>query len=288
MPYIVKKNILKKVLKPRFKESHKYDFGYLLVIGGSKLYSGSPALASLAALRTGVDLVLTIAPQRAADIIASFSPNLIAYSLSGSDLEKKHLPELLSLTESAKKVSRDNAAFLIGGGLGRDDGAKESVIEYLLKVDIPGVIDADGIWAVANKKEILKKKPFILTPHSYEFYIFSGKDVSEMSLEEKIKTVEKTARDFETTILLKGNPDIITNGKETFLNETGCPEMTVGGTGDTLAGICGALLAQKINPLEAACGASFINGKAGEFAKKKYGVSLLATDLIEEIPNVLK
>lgn len=287
MEYI-KKNILKKIYKPRPKEAHKYDFGYLLVIGGSKLYTGSPALTAMAGLRTGVDLTLVVAPKRVADIVASFSPNLIAYSLDGEDLEEKHLPEIFSLSESAKKVSDRKAAFVIGGGLGRDESAEKSVIEYLSKIDIPGVIDADAIWAVAKNKKVLKGKPFILTPHAYEFYILSGKEVMNLRLEEKTKVVEGVAKDLNITILLKGNPDIISDGKITILNSTGCPEMSVGGTGDTLAGICGALLAQGVGLIEAASAGAFINGRAGELAWKKYGVSLLATDIIEEIPQVIK
>lgn len=286
MQYI-KKDILKKIYKNRPKEVHKYDFGYLLIIGGSKLYTGSPALVAMAAMRAGVDLTLVVAPKRVADIVASFSPNLIAYSLEGGDLERKHLPEIFSLNESAKKVSHGKTAFVIGGGLGRDDSAEKSVIEYLSNIDIPGVIDADAIWAVAKDKNILKGKPFILTPHSYEFYVFSGKKILNLNLREKIKVVEKTAKEFNVTILLKGEIDIISDGEKTVLNSTGCPEMSVGGTGDTLAGICGALLAQGVKPLEAASVGAFVNGKAGELARKKYGVSLLATDIIEEIPNVI-
>lgn len=287
MQYI-KKDILKKVYRSRPKTSHKYDFGYLLIVGGSQLYSGSPALAALAAFKTGVDLTLVIAPKRAADIIASFSPDLITYSLDGSDLEKKHLPDLLFLTESAKKVSNKNTACLIGGGAGRDEVTQKTIIEYLSNINIPAVIDADAIWAVSSKKEILKDKNFVLTPHQYEFYVFSGIEVLKFDLEQKIKTVKEFAKKFKTNILLKGNPDIISDGKEVFLNKTGCPEMTVGGTGDTLAGICGCFLAQGIDPLLAASAAAYINGLAGEEAKAKLGVSLLATDLINEIPNVIK
>lgn len=287
MKYI-SKSILKEVYKPRPKESHKYDFGYLLVIGGSKLYSGSPALCAMAALRTGVDLTLTIAPQRAADIIASFSPNLITYSLKGSDLLREHLPEIFSLVESARRVANGKVSFAIGGGAGRDEETERAILEYVKSVDIPGVIDADGIWAVAKKKEILKGKSFVLTPHSYEFYILSGINLAKKPLPEKIKIVKRTAKELGTTILLKGNPDIISDGNDVFLNKTGCPEMTVGGTGDVLTGICGTFLAQGFSPLVSACASAFVNGKAGEIARRKYGVGLTAEDLLDEIPNAIK
>ena len=115
----VTKNILKNIYKERPADVRKYDFGLLLVIGGSEFYSGSPALSALAAFKSGVDMVRIIAPKRAADIIASFSPNLAAYPLEGNWLTKKHLATLISMTESAKAVSRGNAAVVIGGGMGR-------------------------------------------------------------------------------------------------------------------------------------------------------------------------
>jgi len=286
---IIKKDQIKNLFPAREKEAKKYDFGYLIIIGGSQLYSGSPALAAMAALRTGVDLTLIVAPERSADIIASFSPNLIAYPLKGHDLGKDHLPILFSLIESAKKVAHGKVAVLIGGGLGRDDETQEAIREFLSQIEVPCVIDADAIWAIAPKKEeILPGKKFILTPHKFEFYVLSGKDVSAFSLEEKIKTVSQFAQSFKTTILLKGNPDIITNGEKTALNQTGCPEMTVGGTGDVLAGICGALLSQGFDEYEVAKVGAFISGKAGELAREEFSVGLLATDVIEKIPKVLK
>lgn len=286
MKYI-DKSILKKIYKPRPKESHKYDFGYLLVIGGSQLYSGSPALAAIAALRAGIDLTLIAAPKRAADIIATFSPDLISYPLEGTDLTVDHLPSLISLTEGAKKVSEGKVAVVIGGGLGRDEETQATVQKYLSKIDIPAVIDADALWAISKKKEILEKKRFILTPHLFEFFILSGRKIIDFSLKEKIKIVKYFAKEFNTVILLKGNIDIISDGKKVFLNKTGCPEMTVGGTGDTLAGICGCFLAQGISPLVAACAAAYLNGKAGELAKKDLGVGLLATDVINYIPKAI-
>jgi NAD(P)H-hydrate epimerase len=290
MEYI-DKNILKKVYNPRPENTHKYDYGYLLVIGGSQLYSGAPCLVAMAALRAGVDLTLTIAPERAANIIASFSPNLISYSLKGHDLGFQHLPTLLSLTESAKKVSHGKVAVAIGGGLGRDEETQKTVNEYLSKIDIPAVIDADALYAVSRRyhpfppENIFQNKNFLLTPNSYEFFILSGTDVLELSLEEKIEKVKNCARELNVSIILKGNIDIISNGKEVFLNKTGCPEMTVGGTGDTLTGICGCFLAQDQEPILAGSAAAYINGKAGELAKEKFNSGLLATDVIEYIPK---
>lgn len=283
----VTKDILKNIYKPRPKDSKKYDCGLLTVIGGSDFYSGSPALSAMAAFRAGVDMVRIIAPKRAADIIASFSPNLAAYPLEGKWLNKTHLATLLAMTESAKAVARGNTAVVIGGGMGRSEEVQKAILDYLSEVSVPVVIDADAIHAIGKKPEIISGKPFLITPHTYEFFILTGKQVYQLSEEEKIKMVQTEAARLQTTILLKGPTDIISNGKEVALSKTGSPLMIVGGTGDTLAGIAGALVARGIDPFTAAQAAAFINGLAGELAGKKLGESMTATDLIEEIPNVL-
>jgi len=275
----IKSNILKKIYKRRKAWSHKYNFGHLLVIGGSKHYSGSPAFNALAALRAGVDLVTVVAPERAANIIASFSPDLIAYPLKGDNLCKKHLAELL-------KLSHGKSAVVIGGGLLREKEVFEVVEEYLKRIGIPCVIDADAIHAVARNRKILRGREFVLTPHAHEFLVLSGIQVSN-SLEQRIRVVKKVATELKVTILLKGHVDVISDGKRIALNRTGSPYMTKGGMGDTLAGICGALLARGVNCFDAACAAAYINGKAGELASKKYGESLIASDLIEEIGRVI-
>ncbi len=277
----ITKSILKKVYKKRRPWSHKDDFGQLLIIGGSKKYSGSPgfnALASIqaiAAYRTGADIVEVMAPKRAANIIAGFSPDLITYPLEGDYISKKHLPILL-------KESKNKSAFVVGGGIERNKHTLTTIKLYLKKIKIPGVIDADAIYALKNCKIDLEN--FIITPHAHEFYILTGKKPSE-NLKQRIKEVQQEAKKLNTTILLKGHIDIISNGKQTAINRTGNTYMTKAGTGDTLAGILGSLIAQG-NPLFlSACAAAYINGKAGELTKKK--TSLLASDLLDKISKVV-
>jgi len=283
----VTNNILKNIYKPRPLDAKKYDFGLLTVIGGSDFYSGSPALSTFAAFRAGVDMVRIIAPKRAADIIASFSPNLAAYPLDGKWLTKQHLATLISMTEAAKAVSYGKTAVVIGGGMGRTQETQEAILEYLEQVQVPVVIDADAIHAVGKKPEIISGRNFLITPHTYEFFVLTGKEVHKLPDEEKIKMVQEEAARLGTTILLKGKTDIISNGKEVAIDKAGTPYMTVGGCGDTLAGVCGALLARGINIFETAQAAAYINGKAGEIAAKKLGEGMMATDLIEAIPEVL-
>jgi len=284
----VTKEILKEIYLKRPSEAKKYDFGLLLVIGGSQFYSGSPALSALAAFRTGVDMVRIVAPKRAADIIASFSPNLAAYPLKGDWLVKEHLATLLNLTESAKTVAFGKAAVVIGGGMGRSDETQKTILEFLSQVSLPVVIDADAIYTLSKNLKIISQKPYLITPHYYEFFILTQREIYKLPEKEKIKIVQEEAARLETTILLKGATDIISNGKEVALNKTGSPYLTTGGCGDTLAGICGALMARGINPFIAAQAGAYINGLAGQLTAERLGESLMATDLIESIPEAIK
>ena len=284
---IINENILNQVYKSRKKTDRKYIHGILLIIGGGEFYSGAPALTGMAAFRAGVDMVRIIAPKRPADIIANFSPNLAAFPLKGDYLSKEHLPILLSMIESSKIISQGRSAVVIGGGLGRSEEVKETVLEYISKVDEPIVIDADGIHAISKNPKIINNKDCLLTPHSYEFYILTKREVEDLKTEEKIKIVKEEAKKLKTTILLKGRVDIISNGDETAINKTGNPAMTVGGTGDTLAGICGCFLTWNIKSFTAACAAAYLNGRAGDIAVKRYKEGLLATDIINAISEII-
>lgn len=284
----INKTILKNIYKKRPLDARKYNYGLLIVIGGSEFYSGSPALSALSAFKAGVDMVRIIAPKRAADIIASFTPDLAAYPLEGIRLNKEHLTTLISMTESAKAAARGKTAVVIGGGMGRSEETQEVILEYLREVSVPVVIDADAIHALGKNTEIISNKPFLITPHSYEFFVLTGKEVEKLSDEEKIKIVQEEANRLKTTILLKGKTDIISDGQEIALSKTGSAYMTKGGMGDTLAGIAGALMARGINAFEAGQASAYINGIAGELAGNKLGESVMATDLIEAIPEVIK
>jgi NAD(P)H-hydrate epimerase len=286
-PMEITKAILKNVYKKRAREARKYDYGLLLVIGGSEFYSGSPAFSALAAFRAGVDMVRIFAPKRAADIIASFKPDLAAYPLEGSHLTKEHLSILVSMTEAAKAAARGKIAVVIGGGVGRTEDTQNMILEYLNQISVPAVIDADGIHAIAKKPDAIARKPFLITPHSSEFLLLTGKAVEGFTNEEKVKAVQEEAFRLKTTILLKGPTDVISNGRETTLNKTGSGFMTKGGMGDTLAGIAGALIARGINPYEAGQAAAYINGMAGDLAGRKFGESVMASDLIDAIAEVI-
>jgi len=278
-PLTVNKAFVRKVLPERKPWSHKGDFGKLLVIGGSRRYSGSPALEALAAYRTGCDLVVVAAPERAANTIASFSPDIITEPLKGDYLNSWHLKSLLELSENADAV-------VIGGGLGRRKETLSAVVKFLGSVNLPCVIDADAIHAAGEVRDAIKNN-FILTPHSHEFFVLSGEKPSQR-LSERVKQVQKLASSLDTTILLKGHIDVISSSSRTAINRTGNPCMTKGGTGDTLAGICGAFLAMGIEPFKSACAASYVNGCAGDIAAREFGTSMLASDMIFTLTEVMK
>jgi len=272
-------SILKEVYKERPAWSHKGDFGKLLIIGGSKIYTGSPALVAygaMAALRAGTDLVFVAAPSRPADIVAKFSPNLITEPFDGDFFTRKHLKKVLEL---AKKFD----AVAIGPGLGIEKETHKFVEGFIDNIKKPCVVDADAIKALEKKK---LAGNFLLTPHSYEFYYMTG-EKPKHDIMSRAELVKKYAKKTGATILLKGAVDIISDGNNTAMNRTGNPYMTVGGTGDVLTGICGALMAQKVNPFKAACAAAFINGMAGTLAANEKR-PIVATDVVEKIPEVLK
>jgi NAD(P)H-hydrate epimerase len=269
------------VTKPRPLESHKGDFGRLLVIGGSETFSGAPAYVALAALRSGVDLAYVAVPEKTAQTIASMSPDLITIKLEGTHLNTRNVSVLKTHIATADAIA-------LGPGLGLHPETREAVkavIETVESAAKPLLLDADGLKAFAEFKRKLNV-PIVLTPHAGEYAILSGRKLPE-NLQEKVSEVQKTAEKLGAIILLKGSVDIISDEKRFKLNFTGNPGMTVGGTGDVLSGIVAAFLAQQIDPFEAAVAGAFVNGAAGDFVFQEKGCHMVATDLIQKIPHVL-
>jgi hydroxyethylthiazole kinase-like uncharacterized protein yjeF len=269
------------VTKPRRSESHKGDFGRLMVIGGSETFSGAPTLVAIAALRTGVDLAYVAAPEKTAYAISSLSPDLITIKLEGKHLNPQNLTTLRPYIETSNAIA-------VGPGLGLNaetGKAVKAVIEAAEQAGKPLLLDADGLKAFAKFKRRLKV-PLVLTPHAGEYAILTGKKPPE-AVAEKTLEVQKAAAKLGAVILLKGAVDVISDGRRVKLNFTGNPGMTVGGTGDVLSGIVGAFLAQQVEPFEAAVAGAFVNGAAGDFVYAQRGAHMVASDLINWIPGVL-
>lgn len=268
-------------VKPRSSESHKGDFGRLLVIGGNETFSGAPTLVAQAALRTGVDLAYVAAPEETAHDISSLSPDLITIKLEGGHLNHRNLKELKSYIEKCDSVA-------LGPGLGLHQETNEAVrliVEEVERARKPLLLDADGLKAFADFKRKLRV-PLVLTPHPGEYTILTGKKLPG-ALAQKVSEVQKISAVLNVVTLLKGPVDVVSDGKRVKLNFTGNPGMTVGGTGDVLSGVVGAFLAQHVDPFEAAVAGAFVNGAAGDFVFNEKGAHMVASDLIGWIPHVL-
>ena len=162
----------------------------------------------------------------------------------------------------------------------------KACVDEVEKTKKPLLLDADGLKAFAQFKRSLKV-PLVLTPHAGEYAILTGEALPE-NQEDRVLMVQKTAKKLGAVMLVKGKTDIISDGDRSKLNFTGNPGMTVGGTGDVLSGVVGGLLAQHVDPFEAAVAGAFVNGAAGDFAADQIGYHMVATDIIEWIPRVLE
>ncbi|MFX0103928.1 MAG: NAD(P)H-hydrate dehydratase [Candidatus Hodarchaeota archaeon] len=272
-------------LKKRKKDVHKGDFGKILVIGGSKNYSGAPAYVSLAGINFGIDLVITYVPEVIANVLRSFSPNMIVRANKGNWLNIEALEELTELIKWADSI-------VIGPGLGIEKETENLLVELLKKLKQhkkPCILDADALKLVKNHLELIKGLSLILTPHEGELKIIMDVDLPPIyDLNGRSKVISDLAKKLGITLLLKGPYDYISNGKSIKINKTGCPEMSIGGTGDVLAGLCACFIATKNEPFQSACSAAFLNGIIGEFCKKHIGERFTALDMVNNINNAIK
>lgn len=273
---------LAKIYSPRPDWVHKGNYGSVLVVCGSKLYSGSATLAGVSALRAGADLVTVCAPARAADVAAHTLPDLITFPLRGDHLGLRHVADILDVAH----VRRVNSVVL-GCGLGRHQSTIAAVYKLIAKLTVPQVLDADALFAIAAKPEVVFGKQVILTPHAGELAILLDQSKVSSDFDAKLVAAKQAAAKYHAVVLLKGHIDIITDGTSTITNNSGSVYMTKGGFGDTLAGICGVLLARGVGMFEAAHVAAYINGRAGEMAAEAKGEGVAASDIFEYIPRVI-
>ena len=281
---IVGKSILKRVYKKRNPWTHKGQYGKLLVIAGSERITGAPILVAKAALRAGVDTVYLAGTKRAMDAAAYAYPTFISQPLEGRELVEEHLPAIISFVHDMKP-----SGVAIGPGLWRSEKTRKAVVKIIETTELPMVIDADAIRAISEEKEVLKNKTTVLTPHSNEFKELTGIEVGT-NIDGRVEAVRNEAKKWRTVIILKGNTDVISDGKRVAINKTGNPFMSKGGCGDTLTGICAAFIARKIDKVDAftaACAAAYINGRAGDIVARKLKTGILPTDLIDAIPSVV-
>jgi len=263
--------------RPR-PDSHKGDNGVVLLVAGGP-YLGAPYYCGMSAYRTGADLVHACMPEEAARTVAGYGPHLMVHAVEpGSRLTPLGVPGILEWMDRA-------TALLIGPGLGSDPATREAVGQVLAEAarrGLPTVVDADGLDALTPALLAEHGHRMVLTPHTKEFLDLAGAPPTESSVQ------GYAARNGNVTVLWKSQGAFISDGKAKRWCRRGHPTMTVGGTGDVLAGAVATLLAKGVAPFDAACAGAYLSGCAGELAAALRSWGATATDVLEAIPAVLQ
>ena len=273
-------------LTPRTAQAHKGDFGKVLIVGGSRGMVGAPSLAANAALRSGAGLVRVAVPQTIQLTVAQLTPCATTIPLAEDNkgfLSRHALNDILNALE-------DNDVLALGPGLGQTNELTELVPTVINQCDKPMIIDADGLNNLAAVgSNAWKLGPnTVLTPHPGEMRrLWQGCFREEMPAD-RTEQAEKLARRTHTVVVLKGAGTVVTDGKSTYINETGNPGMATGGTGDVLTGCIAALSARQgtaaMSVLDAAILAVYVHGRAGDLAAAVMGqTALIAADLIDRL-----
>jgi ADP-dependent NAD(P)H-hydrate dehydratase / NAD(P)H-hydrate epimerase len=279
-------NQVKKLME-RKKTSHKGENGYALVIGGSEEYAGAPAIAGLAALRAGCDLVTVAAPDKVAWNINRTYPDLITKKFPGKYFTLKNAKDLIRLTDKFDAV-------LIGNGISRK--SDKCVQQFMKKCPRPKVVDADALKSLSFKDF----QNSLLTPHQRELELMLVNSKKEFLLPKLKKANAKEMAEIlqgnlkyflqnNNVLLVKGATDIIISKNKISYNRTGNPGMTKAGTGDILSGLAVGFLAKTKDYFKSAVAAAYINGLVGDLLlKKKKGYSFIASDILEDLVKVNK
>ena len=269
------------ILPDRLPETHKGDYGKVLLLCGSRGYTGAAYLAAMGALRSGAGLVFLGVPESIYAIEAVKLNEAVVFPLPDRDgkLSREAIEEIL---ERLPKMD----AVLIGCGLGQSEDTLSVVQAMLEHAKCPIVVDADGINLLSAHRDILRGRiyPTILTPHDVEFQRLGG-----TLTDDRMESAAALARDLNAIVLLKGHRTCITDGNIAYRNTTGNPGMAVGGSGDVLAGIIVSLLGQGIAPLEAVAVGAWLHGTAGDLCASEMGqYGMLPTDMLTRLPRLMK
>lgn len=273
-------SLIKRYCPPRDQNTHKGDYGRILILAGSEGFTGAPSLAAKGALRTGAGLIFTGVPRTVYPIVAAKLDAPMVFPLPDREgrLSADALDMILEKLETAD-------ACLLGPGMGRSTGVEALVLALIRRCRCPLVLDADGINAAAGHIDVLRGAacPVILTPHEGEF-----RRLTQAPETDRITGAIALARETGTIVLRKGHETVITDGSRTYVNRTGNAGMATGGSGDVLAGILAALLGQGVPPLEAAAAAAWLHGRAGDLAAGRLGQYAMGPlDLLEALPRLL-
>lgn len=279
MANYINKKIIRGLLPHRQENSNKATFGRILNIAGSKNYIGAAHLSSLAALKVGAGYLSLACPKNIVHIIASMVPEITFIPM------EETIEGTISKENKIKNLYEYNVVS-IGCGITTNDETRKFAFDIIngLNTTQKVIIDADGINMLANHKGEISLKNAIITPHPKELSRLLNVPVEEIS-NNREKYARITSQTYECITVLKGHNSIVTNGETILINMTGSSALAKAGTGDVLTGLIAGLLAQKMQPFEAAILGTYIHGLAGDFAAKdltKY--SVLATDVIEYFP----
>ncbi len=273
-------------LPERPQDAHKGTLGRVLIVGGSRGMSGAVCLAGLGALRGGAGLVYLAVPEGIHSIVASLEPSYLTIPLHEDDHGCLSSDAKRQLT----KIIPNNSAVAIGPGWGTSEELLQLVQWLYTSIELPMVIDADGLNALAKIPEFLSSHsaPRILTPHLGEFSRLTNTDTKTVQANREALAIQFAARS-GTVLLLKGHQTIVTDGRRVAVNSTGNSGMATGGSGDVLTGLIAALLAQGMTPFDAAQVAAHLHGLAGDLAAKELSKpGLIASDLPRYLTNAWK
>ncbi len=270
----------------RGPRSTKFSSGQVVVAGGSCGLTGAVQMASRAAIRAGAGYATVAVPADLEAIFEAGQPEVMSVGCPGGDgcLAPASLKAVLRSFERA-------AAGVLGPGLGRDPGSVELAREAAGAIEVPLVVDADGLNAFAGEVERLaaREAPTLLTPHAGELGRLLGRSAGEISAR-RLSSAREAAVEAGGVVVLKGDDTIVTDGERVAVNALSAPALATAGTGDVLSGIVAALLARGLEPFAAACAAVLAHARAGRDAAARVGAaeSVIATDVIDSIPGGLR
>ena len=270
-----------KILPDRDPWGHKGSFGKILLLCGSRGFTGAAYLSAMGALRSGAGLTFLGVPESIYAIEAVKLNEPVVFPLPDSG----GMVGIQAVNEILERLTKMDAV-LIGCGIGISSATQAVVKAVLEQARCPVVVDADGITVLKEHKDILRGReyPTILTPHDGEFIRLGG-----TIGEDRMASAAYFAQDWNCILLLKGHRTCITDGRNHYRNCTGNPGMAVGGSGDVLAGIIVSLLGQGVEPLEAAACGAWLHGAAGDRCAEELGqYGMLPTDMLNVLPRLMK
>jgi NAD(P)H-hydrate epimerase len=281
-------NPIPRGLFKRKAATHKGAYGHVLVVGGSIGFTGAPVLAAQAALRSGAGLVTLAVPEPVYFIVASQLTEVMVHPLPESPSGTLSVSGLATLYPLVLKSD----VVALGPGLSQSPFAQKAVQKILTTVDLPIVLDADGINAVSGKDRVVLTKakgPVVITPHPGEMARLLGISTGQVQ-RDRLGVAKKAAKELKGVVVLKGHRTVVaTPTGRSYVNSTGNPGMATAGMGDLLTGMIAALIGQGLDPFTAAKAGAYLHGLAGDLAARRIGqVSLTATDVLASIPDAFR